>query len=211
MGLFYPAPGFSASQKMVEVARYGDFERGLSTNEIMLLQFESERKELMRYGRKKEKNPRILKNRLKILNNKIEYLQREIKYRPAQPVPAKPAHAAPNAVSPVQVDFRPAAVSEARAGFQRMPAPAKPRPPKTGADWKQMSRSDKEIYILSLMGNLSRRDVYLMKPYNYYIDMIDQAVEKNPSLKKEFVHHILMMTAYENEPDTRKDLEKVWK
>ena len=207
MGLFYPAPGFSASQKMVEVARYGDFDRALSANEVMLLQFESERKELMRHGRKKEKNPRILKNRIKILNNKIEYLQRGIKYKPAQPILAKPVRAA----SPVQVGFRPAAVSAARADFQQMPAPVKPRAPKTGADWKRMSRSDKEIYILSLMGNLSRRDVYLMKPYNYYIDTIDQAVEKNPSLEKEFVHHILMMTAYENEPDTRKDLEKVWK
>ena len=82
---------------------------------------------------------------------------------------------------------------------------------KTGAEWKKMALADKEIYILSVMGNLSRRDVYLMKPYSFYIENIDQAIEKNPLLEQEFVHRILMTTAYDSEPDTRKDLEKVWK
>ena len=82
---------------------------------------------------------------------------------------------------------------------------------KTGAEWKKMTLADKEIYILSVMGSLSRRDVYLMKPYSYYINAIDKALERNPHLEMESVHRILMLSAYENEPDTRKDLEKVWK
>lgn len=94
------------------------------------------------------------------------------------------------------------------------PLPAVERKPgsgKTGAQWMKMSVADQEIYILSVMGSLSRRDVYLMKPYSFYMQAIDKAIEKNPLLEQEFVHRILMTTAYDSEPDTRKDLEKIWK
>ena len=286
----------------------------LSPHEISLMEFQKEREDLLR-NRASERNPHILKNKLTILNNKIAYLESQIRRMrpymvrqrlvPAVTVPwldrapqETSAHAqmawTPNVtepkpgtgserrmtaseapmpeepVAPVavavksaasaekraepqtretvrKVDLRPALVPAGREAavthvvpleaaskpvaapsprlaadrlpdVQKAPAPATelkpapgPRAPKTGADWKKMTRADKEIYILSVMGNLSRRDVYLMKPYNYYIQTIDQAVEKNPLLEREFIHRILMMTAYESEPDTRKDLEKVWK
>ncbi len=132
--------------------------------------------------------------------------------------------AAATQVLPVRVEWKAFAPAAERlaAGPQAVaakPAVSLPAAPvdqkgktgKTGADWKKMALADKEIYILSLMGSLSRRDVYLMKPYSYYIQTIDQAIEKNPLLAQEFIHRILMTTAYDSEPDTRKDLEKVWK
>jgi hypothetical protein len=130
---------------------------------------------------------------------------------------AAPA-AVPAPVQPHAVEPRAALKHEAREEALQAPEPpaappagTKTKSGKTGAQWKEMQREDKEIYILSLMGNLSRRDVYLMKPYNYYIETIDDAISKNVELEQEFVHRILMVSAYENEPDTRKDLEKVWK
>ncbi len=87
---------------------------------------------------------------------------------------------------------------------------AKPRNIKTGSDWKTMSDGDKEIYVLSIMGNLSRRDVFLMKSYDYYIKSVDRSVTEDPSLGSEYVHKILMNNAYASEPESRKDLEKVW-
>ncbi len=81
---------------------------------------------------------------------------------------------------------------------------------KTGKDWKTMSNGDKEIYVLSIMGNLSRRDVFLMKSYDYYIKSVDRSVNEDPSLQDEYVHKILMNNAYASEPESRKDLEKVW-
>ena len=128
----------------------------------------------------------------------------------SKPVAAPSPRLAADRLPDVQKAPAPAAEVEPAPAAELKPAPG-PRAPKTGADWKKMTRADKEIYILSVMGNLSRRDVYLMKPYSYYIQTIDQAVEKNPLLEREFIHRILMMTAYESEPDTRKDLEKVWK
>jgi hypothetical protein len=130
----------------------------------------------------------------------------------------------------LKVDLQPTAPVSARAVSQAEAVPVKPllgatpsvredageaeskiRAAKTGADWKEMTPEDKEIYILSAMGNLSRRDVYLMKPYNFYIEAIDRALEKDRRLEKEFIHRILMMRAYDSEPDARKDLEKIWK
>jgi hypothetical protein len=87
---------------------------------------------------------------------------------------------------------------------------AKPRNIKTGKDWKTMSDGDKEIYVLSIMGNLSRRDVFLMKSYDYYIRSVDRSVTEDPALEAEYVHKILMNNAYASEPESRKDLEKVW-
>ncbi len=86
----------------------------------------------------------------------------------------------------------------------------KPRNIKTGSDWKTMSDGDKEIYVLSIMGNLSRRDVFLMRSYDFYIKSVDRSVTEDPSLEAEYVHKILMNNAYASEPESRKDLEKVW-
>ena len=103
-----------------------------------------------------------------------------------------------------------------------VPVPAQPAAPasiegsvrlkgvKTGADWKSMSRPDKEICVLSLMGNLSRSDVFLEKPYNFYITQLDKQLQGNPSLENEYLHRLLLKSAYENEPESRKDIEKVW-
>ena len=82
---------------------------------------------------------------------------------------------------------------------------------KTGSDWKNMSRADKEIYTLSVMGNLSHHDVFLEKPYSFYINDLDERFSRDASLEKEYVHRLLMKSAYENEPESRRDIEKVWK
>jgi len=124
---------------------------------------------------------------------------------------------------PVKLNTKSFAVTAARETAATQALPVRPAvvtaPPveqktgtgKTGAEWKKMTLADKEIYILSVMGNLSRRDVYLMKPYSFYIQSIDKAIETNLLLENEFIHRILMTTAYDSEPDSRKDLEKVWK
>ncbi len=115
---------------------------------------------------------------------------------------------------PIKLALKPVTPVSQRAAAQEQAVPAvehKPGSGKTGANWKKMELADKEIYILSVMGSLSRRDVYLMKPYSFYIQSIDKAIENDPRLEQEFVHRILMSTAYDSEPDTRKDLEKVWK
>ena len=80
---------------------------------------------------------------------------------------------------------------------------------KTGADWMRMTRADKEIYVLSVMGNLSRRDVFLEKPYGFYIDDLDRRLQNDPRLETEYVHHLLIKSAQENEPESRKYIEKV--
>ncbi len=88
---------------------------------------------------------------------------------------------------------------------------ARTRTAKTGLDWKSMTAAEKEIYVLSVMGNLSRRDVFLMKSYNYYIKSVDRSITEDPSLETEFVHKILINNAYSSEPESRRDLEKVWR
>ncbi len=278
----------------------------LSPTELSLMELQRERQDLL-HSRGKD-NPRIFKNKLTILNNKITYLEDEIKRvkpyvvkqrlvpltdkAPVRVVSVDPKAAAPHEaaqkkaslawtpnvtqpktvsepaarlapseaalppkksepvqvkvelatvglrpasasalreaaatqVLPVRIRSLPASGSSKREWMQEQTLPPKPAAPsavltakaklvtgKTGADWKTMTREDKEIYILSVMGNLSRRDVYLMRPYDFYIDAIDRAVEKNPLLEQEFVQRILMMTAYDSEPDSRKDLEKIWK
>ena len=242
-----------ARQKVAELARYNDWiaadARTLSPTELSLAELQREREELLR-GRSKE-SPRIFKNKLTILNNKIDFLEDQLRrMRPdmvkQRLVPLKDKapmrfvawrNAAPQEARlsspqtlPIHVGAKPASKVDSRESSQRLPIPAQmtnalPNPeraplesgdqpkgkmPKTGAEWKTMSRPDKEIYILSVMANLSRRDVYLMKPYGFYIQNIDDAITKNPQFEQEYVHRILMLTAYESEPDMRKDLEKVW-
>ena len=82
---------------------------------------------------------------------------------------------------------------------------------KTGSDWKKMTRADKEIYVLSVMGNLSRRDIFLEKPYSFYIDDLDRRFQSDPGLETTYVHHLLLKSAHENEPESRKEIETVWK
>lgn len=295
-GLFFQSPGLAASQKMNQMPQVNEIERALasggmemtgSMKERMLKNFQKERQELYK---NRGKEPHLFKNRLKILNGKIDFLENEVRrmkprVKPAA-VAAKPAMV--RSVAPVTVPAKPAAVPvvklkpglkgyappesrkrhflamkpnivslkslaqlDGRVGpqeatmLQRVeerapavvekrqepqkevlePLPAKVEAPtpvvapmkaknktlKIGSDWIGMSLPDKEIYILSVMGNLSKRDVYLMRPYSYYIQSIDEAIEKSPDLGEEYVHRILMMTAYESEPESRKDLEKVWK
>ncbi len=79
---------------------------------------------------------------------------------------------------------------------------------KTGRDWKNMSKADKEIYILSLMGNLSRHDIFLEKSYRFYIQTLDNKLEANPSLQNESIHNMLLASAYENEPECRPDIDR---
>lgn len=225
-----------------------------SMKERMLNNFQKERQELYK---NRSKEPHLFKNRLKILNGKIDYLENQMRRMKPRPKPAAPAVKlklpglkgyAPleprkrhflakklnivglkspidsdkrlgpeEAAMPRRVDERSQApVEKRREGQIATPPPAEPvkiknKALKIGSDWVNMSLPDKEIYILSVMGNLSKRDVYLMKPYSYYIQSIDEAIEKSPDLVEEYVHRILMMTAYESEPDSRKDLEKVWK
>lgn len=256
------APAHS-SQKIAGMSRYGEMmsaELGsLSPSELSLMELQREREDLLR-NRSKD-NPRIFKNKLTILDNKITYLQDQIKRanpnvvrtrliplqdkRPVRPVAVALKESAPREASLSRASLvwtpnvtrpktssaaasrqsfsrsalspktAPALEAASRAALQEKELPPAPPPKskaaKTGVDWKQMSRADKEIYILSVMGSLSRRDVYLMKPYSYYIGSIDRAVGQNAALEKESIHRILMMTAYDSEPDTRKDLEKIWK
>lgn len=310
LGFLTQAPPVFCSQKMADISRYEMMQTEIATlspTELSLVELQRERQDLLR-NRGKE-NPRIFKNKLTILNNKITFLEDEIrrakpyvvkqrlvpatdkplarpqktpvavemKAAPPQAAPRMNVSEAPVPVRPVAVGSKPFSDPTHRAGLHTIASTVKPqsasqpagreatgtlgvrvqalpiseptsreavsqRPlaakrvvpaepvraaapaaqlgpataqpgkgAKTGADWKKMTREDKEIYILSVMGNLSRRDVYLMKPYNFYIDSIDQAIDKNPLLEQEFIHRILMMTAYDSEPDTRKDLEKVWK
>mgnify|MGYP001577511422 FL=1 len=266
-------------------------EMTLSAKERMLKNFKQERQELIK---NRAKEPHLFKNRLRILDGKIDFLQKEVKRQKARvgPAPAKPAkivakpikvrlkRSAPmeprkryflakknnvvdlkpqarsekrvgpkeavmparvevkplasaerrqepqkEAVPPKKVEFLPIASVAGRTQAQEQPIPAetetlpradeivkmKNKGVKTGADWKNMPLPDKEIYILSVMGNLNKRDVYLMKSYGFYIRVIDKAINENPDLNEEYVHRILMMTAYESEPETRKDIEKVWK
>lgn len=220
-----------AAQRPTERPLYNDMERFLSPNELQLAELQRERQDLLK-SRENEKNVRILKNKITILNNKIAYIQRQIKltnpYMVTQrlvPLTVKGAQSAERLEPMVTVVSAPRAdaAPRERAATQELAVPMKPvagvAPPverkpgagKTGADWKGMSTADKEIYILSIMGSLSRRDVYLMKPYGFYIQIIDKAIAKNPLLEQEFIHRILMIAAYDSEPDSRKHLEKVWK
>ena len=280
-----------ASKRMEQISRSNDVDRALSANESMLMRFRQERDELVR-SRPKSKEQHLYKNRLKILNSKIDFLEKELARRSASPAkqPAFVASARKEAARPAPalkplsvrwkayrkteprrgylmawssslVKMRPYAAGDGRyaasqaqanarvvpqrpLGSEKRVEPAeavervkiqprdervlserlkpetmpvtekvsgKARSPKKGEDWKNMSRADKEIYILSVMGNLSKRDVYLMKPYSYYIEQVDKAVAGNPSMTEEYVHRILILNAYESEPDTRKDLEKVWR
>jgi hypothetical protein len=80
---------------------------------------------------------------------------------------------------------------------------------RTGHDWKKMTKAEKDIYVLSVMGNLSRRDVFLEKSYGFYIREIDDKLQKDPSLENEFVHKMLIASAHENEPELRQDIDKI--
>lgn len=273
-GLFFQSSGLAASQKMNQMPQVNEIEQALasggmemtgSMKERMLKNFQKERQDLYK---NRGKEPHLFKNRLKILNGKIDFLENEVRrmkprvkpvvaqakpamVRPVEPaappakiVPAKIA-AAPAvklkpglkgyapleprkrhflAMKPNIVSLKSLAEPDQRVGPEEAAAETPPPAPpvvqimktknkalKIGSDWIGMSLPDKEIYILSVMGNLSKRDVYLMKPYSYYIQSIDEAIEKSPDLNEEYVHRILMMTAYESEPESRKDLEKVWK
>ena len=261
-GLFFQVSIASASQKINQVVRYNKMmateTASLSPVELSLVELLREREQLLR--NRPQDSPRIFKNKLTIVNNKIDYLQGQIRRtrpnmitqrlvplkdkppvrqaapRPepvaleAQP-PAQPqARILQPQTLPIQVSPQPLITSGAREVTQQLPEPVSMAPtassqprlsqpqtlvvsgktPKTGAGWMKMSHPDKEIYILSVMANLSRRDVFLMKPYSFYIQNIDQAIAKNAQFEQEYVHRILMITAYESEPDMRKDLEKVW-
>lgn len=151
----------------------------------------------------------------------IELPSRQQAFEAALPVKvaALPVKAEPIVVAPVEPEVRrymPASQSGPGQIDQKILEPTdlekiKPRNIKTGKDWKTMSDGDKEIYVLSIMGNLSRRDVFLMKSYDYYIKSVDRSVSEDPALQEEYVHKILMNNAYASEPESRKDLEKVWR
>ncbi len=284
-----------ASRKITPLNRPTDTEMNTSANEALLLRFKQERDQL---AQNKENLSYLTENRIKILNGKIDFLEKEINRKQGVKKAAAPKVSQPKLKTYAPMDFRrgyllawipniihpksaldpekrmdpqqaipPEKVEpqksfsvDKRQSAQKMileaqeaeskinaekdpvlvsvslfPAPqekpeekasdrneesspvpddaakAKNKNLKTGADWKEMSTGDKEIYVLSVMGNLSKHDVYLMKPYSYYMQAIDAAVEKDPTLGGEYVHRILMQTAYADEPDTRKDLQKVWK
>lgn len=233
-------PALWAAQRPVDMPLYQEIERFLSPNELQLAELQRERQDLLK-NREKEKNARILRNKITILNNKITFLQRQIKLTNPNIVTQRLVHInvkgaqSAERLEPVEVSLPPivalpykinakalaknapresAVVQTLRLKMEAKPfspVQRKQSPGKTGVDWKKMALADKEIYILSVMRNLSRRDVYLMRPYSFYIKAIDQVIEKDSSLEKELIHRILMTAAYDSEPDTRKDLEKVWK
>ena len=231
----------------------------MSPDETLLMTYQKEKEELLR-DPAKSGPAHLLKNRLKILDGKINFLQQQIKLtrphaapRPAPALKLKPfaameprrriyvaavrqradlrpmaglqaRDAAQQAVVPVSVAFRPQALPIPQKMILREPAPPRllqspvgeaagngMKGVKTGADWKTMPRADKEIYILSVMGNLSRHDVFLERPYGFYINDLDGRFQSDPRLEKEYVHRVLLKSAYENEPESRKDILKVWK
>ncbi len=80
---------------------------------------------------------------------------------------------------------------------------------KMGADWVAMSPEEKEMYVFSATGALVRRDVFVMKSSYFYIQALDQTLEKNPSLKDQYLDDLFISSIYENEPHTRTAIDKI--
>ncbi len=295
-----------AGQKMQAIMNNTDIGRELSAGEL-LQQFRTERERLIRQ-RAKDKQPHLVKNKIKILDGKISFLESQMHTRPASKpakvlVPQKPVVSAPKtARSVINVPMRPYARPEARrrifvarvpvtvspqswakvsarlapqtqavpaktaapvspkpaavppavvkpavvkpapvpvkvdmvsangpSGHQQAmehpvpvkiapapavvsaPAPSGPRAPKTGREWREMNAAEKDIYALSVMGNLGRHDVFLEKSYGFYVREIDRRLAADASLDGEYVYRILITSAYENEPEVRQDIDKIGK
>ena len=112
---------------------------------------------------------------------------------------------------PVAVKIQLPPVSSEKSSPPAVPASPGKKTAKIGTDWKKMTAAEKDIYTLSIMGNLSRRDVFLERGHSFYIHAIDSKLQNEPSLENEFVHRILINSAYENEPESRQDLDRVRK
>ncbi len=125
-----------------------------------------------------------------------------------EPIVQQPIQAAPASPRQGPVSAAPVSLPESTA---QQPVQVARKTAKTVRDWKTMSRADKELYVLSLMGNLSRRDVFLEKSYSFYTNAIDEKLNSDPALKDEYVHKILIASAYESEPESRQDIEKIIK
>jgi hypothetical protein len=282
-GLLADCQTLFSSQKAQQMSRQSDMDRALSANESMLRRFEKEREDLLR-NRTQDDEPHLVTNKLKILDNKIMFLERELdrgKHTNKTPVvlqktpvtlQKKPQTGLQK--TPVTLQWRPYAKPEPRrriflamivkkVGLQpsqksssrqkpallafpekvswlpfskvsdrktsSVPAPVRIKEnvslqpltqvgdkiilklPKTGLDWKTMTQGEKEIYILSMMGNLSHRDVFLEKSYIFYVDAIDSHIQTRPSLENEYIHNILIASAYEHEPESRQDIDNIGK
>src|SRR5262245_17244499 len=95
-GLFLQSPEVHASKKMTQVVRSRDIDRAISANQSLLHRFQKEREELLK-SRPKSGEDHLFANRLKVLNSKIEFLQREVARSKARPVPPPAAPAAAKA------------------------------------------------------------------------------------------------------------------
>ena len=284
-GLLGDGGSLFAGQKMQAMMNNGaEMGRELSTNEVLLEQFQTERAQLLS-RKSKDTPPHLLKNKIKILDGKISFLESQLKHGKPASAPKKPAvkavvtapkpvtsqtvqrkapislrlkpYARPEprhrifvAMTKKSIELRPAQRSTERleAATQSVPekvrlqpaatkAPVAPlvvdpvpsakpaerglpmaraaipgqKTAKTGRDWERMTPAEKDIYVLSVMGNLSRRDVFLEKGHSFYIREIDKKLKNNPSLENEYVHKILIAIAYENEPESRQDIDSIGK
>lgn len=248
-GLLANCQTLFSAQKTQQMSRSSDMDRALSANEAMLRRFEKERADLIR-NKIEDKEPHLITNKLKVLDGKITFLERELKrvkqvkktpwvlqWRPrAKPelrrriylamirkkVELSPSQKSSPRQKPVlltlpeKVGWLPFAGSSDRKESSEQAVSEKgdkinSRLPKTGRDWKNMTQEEKEIYILSMMGNLSHRDIFLEKSYIFYIDAIDHNLQINPSLENEYVHKILIASAYEHEPESRQDIDNIGK
>jgi len=208
-----------------------------------------------------------LRQKLKILNKKIAYLENEITRNrqrglrienppSATPVsrPPKPAVVA-QVKPPIEAKIQPVIVSspvpEPKVlSVENAPPPAPPIAPpipkavepkkeepvilvpppivppaempkpvavtkvqkstvKMGADWVAMSPEEKELYVFSATGALVRHDVVLMESSYVYIQVLNETLEKNPSLKDEYLDDLLISSIYEREPHTRAAIDKI--
>ena len=93
--------------------------------------------------------------------------------------------------------------------------PSAPQPPaeqldvKRGSDWLQMSHDEKEMYVFAAMGALVKHDVVSMKPSYYYIQVLDDKIQNDPSAKSKELDSLFVSSIYEREPDTRSSIDKI--
>jgi len=177
------------------------------------------------------KSPYQLRQKLKILNKKIAYLENEITRNrqrglrienppsvtpvPSPPKPKKeepiilvrPPTPPPILVAPAKMPPPPVLPAEtpalvAETKVQKSTA-------KMGADWVAMSPEEKEMYVFSATGALVRHDVVLMESSYVYIQVLNETLEKNPSLKDQYLDDLLISSIYEHERHTRTAIDKI--
>ena len=79
----------------------------------------------------------------------------------------------------------------------------------TGAEWLQISKEDRQKYLLASMNILELRGINPKKSANDYYHGVETRLEQRPDLNTKDVTSILTTLIYEGEPENREALDKL--